>query len=370
MGPLLCIVLQVSSLKSSRSPSESTGHTCEFCPSLIDPTARSCDQCHYLQQHNHDESEISTSETDETAQKTERTNGRCENCDRYLLTPEAIICNTCFKPCRKRQVEKFLESKAKLSTSTRTQPMVTVFGPNAKILHLSLAKLHRADQQQHTELATEYTNINTGPAGADVTPGEPKTIQRKRSSSVSASGADVTSGEPKAIQRKRSSSVSALERIVKPHTVDNDVATPKNGQTGDNPPIPPIDEPAGTKDDQQKQPWPVHTGSTTLKYPTTTNVVPYTKPNVAADLLKPSCKGKRLNDDQTQPPVPKTEGMTNPRCVEPNYNESTAGADASVEALKLYHMKLFTLADLLLGRSSSRPLHVNLHCAKVGNDRP
>ncbi len=37
-------------------------------------------------------------------------------------------------------------------------------------------------------------------------------------------------------------------------------------------------------------------------------------------------------------------------CVHHRYNESTAGADASVEALKLYHMKL-TLA--LLGRSSS-----------------
>ncbi len=38
--------------------------------------------------------------------------------------------------------------------------------------------------------------------------------------------------------------------------------------------------------------------------------------------------------------------------------ESTAGADASVEALKLYDMKLLTLAYLaLLGRSSSRSLH-------------
>ena len=52
------------------------------------------------------------------------------------------------------------------------------------------------------------------------------------------------------------------------------------------------------------------------------------------------------------------------------YNESTAGADTSVEALKLYDMKLLTLAYLaLLGRSSSRSL-LNLHCAKVGNDRP
>ncbi len=30
-------------------------------------------------------------------------------------------------------------------------------------------------------------------------------------------------------------------------------------------------------------------------------------------------------------------------CIDHHYNESTAGADASVEALKLYHMKL-TLA--------------------------
>ncbi len=51
-------------------------------------------------------------------------------------------------------------------------------------------------------------------------------------------------------------------------------------------------------------------------------------------------------------------------------NESTAGTDASVEALKLYDMKLLTLADLaLLGRSSSQSL-LNLHRAKVGNDRP
>ncbi len=38
-----------------------------------------------------------------------------------------------------------------------------------------------------------------------------------------------------------------------------------------------------------------------------------------------------------------------------NYNESTAGADASVKSLKLYDMKLLTLAYLaeLLGTSSS-----------------
>ncbi len=49
-------------------------------------------------------------------------------------------------------------------------------------------------------------------------------------------------------------------------------------------------------------------------------------------------------------------------------NESTAGADASVEALKLYDMKLFTLVYLaLLGRSSSRSLYI---AQKVGNDRP
>ncbi len=45
------------------------------------------------------------------------------------------------------------------------------------------------------------------------------------------------------------------------------------------------------------------------------------------------------------------------------YNESTAGADASVEALKLYDMKLLTLAYLA-------QLSIILHCAKVGNDRP
>ncbi len=47
-------------------------------------------------------------------------------------------------------------------------------------------------------------------------------------------------------------------------------------------------------------------------------------------------------------------------------NESTAGADASVEALKLYDVKLLTLAYLaLLGRSSSRSL-LSLYCAKSG----
>ncbi len=40
---------------------------------------------------------------------------------------------------------------------------------------------------------------------------------------------------------------------------------------------------------------------------------------------------------------------------------STVGADASVEALKLYDMKLLTLAYLALSRSRS-PL--NLHCEK------
>ncbi len=46
------------------------------------------------------------------------------------------------------------------------------------------------------------------------------------------------------------------------------------------------------------------------------------------------------------------------------------GADASVKAMKIYDMKLLTLAYLgLLDRSSSRSL-LNLHCQKVGNDRP
>ena len=44
-----------------------------------------------------------------------------------------------------------------------------------------------------------------------------------------------------------------------------------------------------------------------------------------------------------------------------NNNGSTVGADASVEALKLYDMKLLTLAYLALSRSRS-PL--NLHCEK------
>ncbi len=47
-----------------------------------------------------------------------------------------------------------------------------------------------------------------------------------------------------------------------------------------------------------------------------------------------------------------------------NYNESTAGADASVKSLKLYDMKLLTLAYLAVldTRSSSS----SLHCAKSG----
>ncbi len=44
-----------------------------------------------------------------------------------------------------------------------------------------------------------------------------------------------------------------------------------------------------------------------------------------------------------------------------NNNGSTVGADASVEALKVYDMKLLTLAYLALSRSRS-PL--NLHCEK------
>ncbi len=50
------------------------------------------------------------------------------------------------------------------------------------------------------------------------------------------------------------------------------------------------------------------------------------------------------------------------------YNESTAGADASVEALKVYDMNLLTLAYLaLLG---SLDLNKQTLCQKVGNDRP
>ena len=46
-------------------------------------------------------------------------------------------------------------------------------------------------------------------------------------------------------------------------------------------------------------------------------------------------------------------------------NESTAGADASVEALKLYDIKLLTLAYLALHASSLAPsISYNVHCKK------
>ncbi len=46
-------------------------------------------------------------------------------------------------------------------------------------------------------------------------------------------------------------------------------------------------------------------------------------------------------------------------------NESTAGADASVEALKPYYMKPLTLDYLAKSIASS-----SLNLQKVGNDRP
>ncbi len=64
-----------------------------------------------------------------------------------------------------------------------------------------------------------------------------------------------------------------------------------------------------------------------------------------------------------------------------NMNESTAGADASVEALKLYHMKLTLAYSSLLApiaivacQSASGSLHhryYNYACIvqKMGNDR-
>ncbi len=51
-------------------------------------------------------------------------------------------------------------------------------------------------------------------------------------------------------------------------------------------------------------------------------------------------------------------------------NESTAGADASVEAQKLYDMKLLTLANLaLLGRSSSLDLYIVQKWEMINRDR-
>ncbi len=51
-------------------------------------------------------------------------------------------------------------------------------------------------------------------------------------------------------------------------------------------------------------------------------------------------------------------GHVEVECNTHDYNESTAGADASVEALKLYHMKQILTKLTLLAQQ------------KMGNDRP
>ena len=268
-------------------------YTCEFCyVTLLDPTSRSCDQCYYLLDNNDNfNKSTDVDEPENTGNvvigRGEGTGPQCESCGTCFLSPEAIICNYCHKPDRKR----VLQSLLKLSQPTtvpRTQP--TVFGHDAKI-NKSLPG--GSQQQQHTGAVTEHSDIGVH--------------------SVKTFGESFHS-----IQHKRSGSESASEQSLKRPKVDNENMTPKNGQSGDQP-APMRDQqhqPVGTNELQTQSP------SVDIQIQRTDNFEVYVKPKEPANLLCPSSTTyNQLSSDQRRQSLPKyTEGMADPRYACVQYN--------------------------------------------------
>lgn len=272
--------------------SDNTVYTCEFCGvSLLDPISRSCDQCYYLL-HNNDNSDKSTDvdepeNTGNVIGRGEGTGPQCESCGTCLLTPEAIICNYCNKPDRKKVLQRLLEL-SQPNTFPCTQP--PIFGHDAKIIHKSLPG--GAQQQQHTGAVTEHSGIGAHSVRKDVTFGE---------SLLS-------------IQRKRSGSESVPGQSLKLLKVDNE-NIPKNGQRGD--------QPAPMKDQQHQ---PVGTNEQQTQSPSVDIQIQrtevYVKPKEPPNLLCPSSTtNNQLSSDQRKQSLPKcTKGMADPRYACVQYN--------------------------------------------------